>query len=307
MQKSLSFRTYAKINLSLDVTGVRENGYHDVEMVMQGIHLYDEMTVRIFPSETHKITLKTDKYYIPVDARNTAYKGAQLMLERYAGPPVEVRMDIRKNIPVSAGLAGGSSNGAGALLALNRLLELGMSLEELCSLGARIGADVPFSIMIMAKQQPKLGVSGGMTCALAEGTGEILTPKPARSVWAVLAKVPAGVSTKIVYQELDRLSGYPHPDTKGVLAAAAAGDLRALKKSMGNVLENVTLKKFPEVAVLKAQLQEAAGPEAPVMMSGSGPTVYGLFAEETAARAAARRLKSVISSCQTEIFCVKTL
>ena len=305
--KSVSFRTYAKINLSLDVTGVRDNGYHDVEMVMQGIDLYDEMTVRIFPAEEHKITLKTDKYYIPTDERNTAYKGAQLMLARYEGAPVEIRMDIKKNIPVAAGLAGGSSNGAGAILAANRLLGLGLDLKELCGIGAKVGADVPFSIMVMAKLQQQFGISGGMTCALATGTGEILTPKPARSLWAVLAKVPAGVSTKMVYQELDRLSGYPHPDTSGVLAAAAAGDLQGLKASMGNVLEQVTLKKFPEVAALKGQMQAVGGAGAPVMMSGSGPTVYGLFSSEAEARRAGQKLAEAVAGQRTEIFCVKTL
>lgn len=310
MKKSLSCKTYAKINLSLDVTGVRDDGYHEVAMVMQGIDLYDEMRVRVFPADEHIITLKTDKYFVPTDARNTAYKAARLMIDECGLEPMEIRIDIKKTIPVAAGLAGGSSNAAGVIMALNAMLELGLDLQKMCELGQKIGADVPFSIMTMAAVEPEMGVEGGATCALAEGIGEVLTPLKPVNFWVTLAKPPIAVSTPSVYKWLDDVGEYSHPDTKKVLEGVEAGSLETVAAGMGNVLEYVTLERFPEVMELKEQLRacaEDAAPGAPTMMSGSGPTVYSLFNERDAAEAAEAALRDAVSSKKTDIFCVKTV
>lgn len=310
MKKSLSCKTYAKINLSLDVTGVRDDGYHEVAMVMQGIDLYDEMRVRIFPADRHVITLKTDKYFVPTDARNTAYKAAQLIIEECGLEPMEIRIDIKKTIPVAAGLAGGSSNAAGVIMALNEMLELGLDLKKMCELGQRIGADVPFSIMTMAATEPELGIEGGATCALAEGIGEVLTPLVPADLWVTLAKPPIAVSTPAVYKWLDEVGEYAHPDTEKVIEGVKNNSLEDISAGMGNVLEYVTLERFPEVMKLKQQLRscaENAAPGAPTMMSGSGPTVYSLFNGHEAAHAAEASLRSAVNNKKTDIFCVKTL
>lgn len=310
IKKSISCKTYAKINLSLDVTGVRDNGYHEVAMVMQGIDLYDEMRVRVFPADEHKITLKTDKYFIPTDARNTAYKAAQLMIEECGLEPMEIRIDIKKTIPVAAGLAGGSSNAAGVIMALNAMLELGLDLKKMCELGQKIGADVPFSMMTMAAAEPELGVDGGATCALAEGIGEVLTPLRPVDFWVTLAKPPIAVSTPFVYKWLDEVGEYGHPDTEKVLEGVRADSLEIVAAGMGNVLENVTLQRFHEVMQLKEQLRacaETAAPGAPTMMSGSGPTVYSLFNDRESAEAAETALRNSVNNKKTDIFCVKTI
>jgi 4-diphosphocytidyl-2-C-methyl-D-erythritol kinase len=307
MKTKLSFKSYAKINLSLDVKGVLENGYHEVAMVMQGINLYDEMTVRIFPAEKHIVTLKTNRYYVPTDARNTAFKAAQLIIDRYNPEPMEIRIDIKKNIPVAAGLAGGSSNAAGVLLALNSMLELGMKIDDLCELGEKIGADVPFCIMTMAAVEPAFGISGGTTCALAEGIGERLTPLPAPKFWTVLAKPHADVSTPAVYKALDAADDYPHPDTPLVIQGIRQSSLGMIKSGMANSLEAVTLRDVTEVSELKRMMQKAAGDKSPVMMSGSGPTVYALFNRKKNAKIAETLLKRMVNDKKTEIFCVKTL
>lgn len=310
MKKSLACRTYAKINLSLDVTGVRDDGYHEVAMVMQGIDLYDEMRVRLFPADEHIITLKTDKYFVPTDARNTAYKAAQLMIDECGLEPMEIRIDIKKTIPVAAGLAGGSSNAAGVIMLLNAMLDLDMDLEKMCALGQKIGADVPFSIMTMAAAESELGVEGGATCALAEGIGEILTPLEPAEFWVTLAKPPIAVSTPAVYKWLDEVGEYDHPDTAGVIEGVRKGSLETVAAGMGNVLEYVTLERFPEVMTLKQQLRacaENAAPGAPTMMSGSGPTVYSLFYDRSAAEAAEAALRAAVDDKKTDIFCVKTL
>ena len=259
MNKRIALKTYAKINISLDVTGVRADGYHEVEMVMQGIDLYDEMTVRCLPSDQPRITVKTDKFYIPTDERNTAFKAARLMREKCRIPQCEIRIDIKKQIPVAAGLAGGSSNAAGVILALNYLCGLGLTLEEMCSLGGMTGADVPFSIMLAAHENPDLGIKGGAACALAQGTGVELTPLKTSELWVTLAKPPVGASTRAVYTELDKLDSYPRPDNANCIKAIGDADLKLLEKSMANSLEAVTENMVPQVGQLKALLVEAGG------------------------------------------------
>ncbi len=305
--KQISLKTYAKINISLDVTGVRDNGYHEVSMVMQAVDLSDDMTVSITPADENSIILTCSRPDIPLDIKNTAYKAAHIMAEEYlqGADKYAIQVDIKKNIPAAAGMAGGSSNAAGVLMGLNALLSLNLPMERLCALGKRIGADVPFCIMALAAADPALGVTSGSACALAEGIGEILTPLPSAHMWAVLAKPPAGVSTAAVYKALDEITDYPHPDTNQVITGIKTKDTSLIKNGMANVLENVTLRDFPEVADLKKMMSEYD--DGITMMSGSGPTVFSLFEEEERARAAYEKVKEQLEGEDYAVFCVKTL
>ncbi len=305
--ESVSLNTYAKINLSLDVTGIREDGYHEVSMVMHAIGLHDHLLVRLFDAEEFGVTIKTNLHYVPTDERNTAYKAALWMIDRYlrgVHPPAEIRIDIRKEIPVSAGLAGGSSNAAGVIMAIDRLYGLHLSLSELCNAGAAIGADVPFCIMSIAST-PEWYREGTSPCALASGTGTSLEPLPALRMWVVLAKPPFSVSTAEVYREFDRLESVQHPDTASLLRGLHTGNLPELQRGMTNVLENVTMTSRPAVKELKGAMQQLC-PDM-TLMSGSGPTVYSLFMNRKKADRAFHALKSRYTGSQTRLFQVKTL
>ena len=303
---SLALKTYAKINLSLDVTGLREDGYHLVRMIMQSLDLHDEMRVRVIPSEETDIILKCNKYYVPTDSRNTAYKAAEKVIEAF--PEVfrkhSVRIDLKKNIPVAAGLAGGSSNAAGVIVALNHFLDLGMDLEQMCRIGAETGADVPFCIMTLAAD-PRWKTEGGAVCALAEGIGEELTPLKPLRLWSVLVKPRLSVSTAEVYKGLDSLSGYNHPDTDRLMEGMKDGNLYTLQQGMGNVLENYTLNAYPEVRRIKTLMMQYNS--SMTLMSGSGPTVYSLFPGRKKALLAYNRLKEDLEDSGAAVILTKTL
>ncbi len=342
---SIKLNTYAKINISLDVTGVRSDGYHKVSMVMQAIDLWDEVTVEIKPQKIQKenaycmqnvlnvndkfyaeIALSADKADIPVDSGNTAYKAVQIILERYPNAVIRlfeqeghtsqqaencsaarININIKKNIPAAAGLAGGSSNAAGVLFALNKLLRLDLSLDEICRLGKKIGADVPFCIMSIAAHYPELGISGGSACALAEGIGEILTPLPTVSAWAVLAKPDIGVSTAEVYKSYDSIDekSIAHPDTQLVISGIKSGDMSKISRGMANVLESVTLRRHDVVNQLKEKMLKFNAET--TMMSGSGPTVFSLFSDKSEADVLLEYLQKEFSGKNYDIICVKTL
>lgn len=306
--ESAALKTYAKINLALDVTGLRDDGYHLVRMVMQSVDLYDEMRVRLVDSliQPEPVALKCDKYYVPRDERNTAFKATQAVMKAVPGPfgGVSVRIDIKKNIPVSAGLAGGSSNAAGVIVGLNSLLGLGMSLEEMCDIGTSIGTDIPFCIMTLAAD-PRWNIRGGATCALAEGIGEKLTPVRPVNMWAVLVKPRLSVSTPAVYKALDKISGYSHPDVDSVLNGLSEGNLQLVQKGMGNVLENVTLKEYPEVAEIKELMLKYN--DSMTLMSGSGPTVYSLFGSKRKAVAAYTQLRKELAESGAFVYMAETL
>ncbi len=315
--KSFSLKTYAKINISLDVTGVREDGYHEVCMVMQAVDLHDEMTVRIMHDQETDILLKSNRYYVPTDSRNTAFKAAQYMLNLYDEKHAEterdfgVRIDIGKEIPVAAGLAGGSSNAAGAVVALNHLLQMGLTTEEMCSIGSRVGADVPFSILSLLaalKQQGSPAVpenANVSAAALAEGIGEILTPLPPLKMWTVLVKPHFSVATKEVYKALDKIEVQKHPDTDSVLLGMNTGNITPVREGMANVLEEVTLVQRPEVAEIRAIMQQHC-PDM-TMMSGSGPTVFSLFPGKKSALRAFAQLESDLRDMNCSIYLAKTL
>lgn len=264
----MELKALAKINLGLDVLGRRENGYHDVRMVMQSIYLYDD--VRIERRTQPGIEVKTNLYYLPTDENNIAYKAAAMLMEEFQ---IEEGLSItlKKHIPVAAGMAGGSSNAAAVLFGMNRLFGLGLSREELMERGVRLGADVPYCIM--------------RGTVLAEGIGEELTELPAMPKCAVLiAKPPISVSTKMVYEALDSKDVRQHPDIDALIAGLEAGSLPMIAASMGNVLEDVTIPMYPVIEDIKQEMKRMGALNA--MMSGSGPTVFGLFENKIQARRA---------------------
>lgn len=258
----------AKINLALDVIGVRPNGYHDVRMVMQSIRLSD--TVSISRKETPGIAFSINLGTLPSGKGNIAYDAAELFLKEQ-NIAEGVSITVEKSIPVAAGLAGGSTDAAAVLRGLNELFGTGLSEEQLRTMGLKLGADVPYCIM------------GGT--ALAEGIGEILTKLPdAPHYHVLLVKPDCGVSTKEIYSRLQLDDTTRHPDIGGMLRAVGAGNHLGVAEKMGNVLEPVTVALCPEIAEIERQMRSFGGEG--VMMSGSGPTVFGLFADKGRATAA---------------------
>lgn len=258
----LLMKAPAKINLSLDVLSKREDGYHEVEMVMTTIDLADRIELTAMDEDCIKII--SHSRFVPDDQRNLAYQAARLLKERY-GVKSGVSISIDKIIPVAAGLAGGSSDAAATLRGLNQLWSLGLSMEELASIGSEIGSDVSFCVY------------GGT--ALARGRGEKITRLPAPpNCWVILAKPSIGVSTADIYKNLD-VQSVQHPDTGAMIRAVENQRYDEVCKHMGNALEGVTLKMHPEVLHIKEQM-ERFGADA-VMMSGSGPTVFGLVQHDS--------------------------
>ncbi|MEK8133028.1 4-(cytidine 5'-diphospho)-2-C-methyl-D-erythritol kinase [Paenibacillus filicis] len=253
----------AKINLSLDVLYKREDGFHEVEMVMTMVDLADRIEMQELPRDT--IIISSQAGYIPLDEKNLAFQAARLIKERYeVKQGVYIHLD--KKIPVAAGLAGGSSDAAATLRGLNRLWKLGIGTSELQRLGAELGSDVPFC------------VTGGT--AVARGRGEVLEPiESPPQCWVVLAKPPINVSTAEVYGKLRAAEIKRHPSTKQVIEAIRYKRFDDLCGELGNVLEEVTLDLYPEVRQLK-EVMTRLGAEG-VLMSGSGPTVFGLVSKES--------------------------
>ncbi len=255
---------YAKINLALDVLGERPNGYHDVRMIMQTVNLCDTLTFQ--ETDEPGIVLSVGDADLPTGSGNLIYDAAALLMEN-AGVTKGVRIILKKMIPMAAGLAGGSSDAAATLRGLNRLFGLGRTEQELQALGVTLGADIPYCI------------SGGT--ALSEGIGEILTPlSPVPSCYILLVKPPRSVSTGFVYQHLD-MNALTHPDVDGMCEAIRSGNYAGITSRLGNVLETVTLTHCPEIAAIKQQMQTLGADG--VLMSGSGPTVFGIFPTKAAA------------------------
>lgn len=260
---------YAKINLGLDVVRRLENGYHQVRMVMQTVDISDTIRLEKCAEGIH---MTSDSEEAPVDIRNLAYRAAALFFEETKAEG-GVKIRLTKRIPVAAGMAGGSTDAAAVLRGMNELFGTGLSAEALCDMGVKLGADVPYCIL------------GGT--ALAEGIGEVLTTLPdAPKPVLLVAKPEISVSTKYVYEHLQLGEKTEHPDIDGMVQAVRDGDLAGIIDRMGNVLEGVTGAKYPVIGELKAFMEENGAVRA--MMSGSGPTVFGIYPDrETAARAAA--------------------
>jgi len=275
MNDTVTLKALAKINLGLDVLGRRENGYHDVRMVMQTIYLYDNVTIE--KTEEAGIQLECNLFYLPVDETNIAYKAAKLLIDEF-DIKSGVRIVLDKHIPVAAGLAGGSANAAAVLVGMNRLFSLGLSQEDLMERGVLLGADVPYCVM--------------RGTVLAEGIGEILTPlPPLPKCYVLIAKPSISVSTKTVYEKLDSQEIIEHPDIDGILEGLDKQDIQKVAASMGNVLETVTIGDYPIIEEIKDVMKGEGALNA--MMSGSGPTVFGIFDDKAKARLAQERIRKL--------------
>lgn len=262
-------KAYAKVNIGLDVLRRRPDGYHELKMIMQTVDICDDLT---FEKEGEPgIRLRIDGADLPTDENNLIYRAAALLMEEKKIRE-GVAITLTKRIPIAAGMAGGSADAAATMRGLNSLFEMGYSVEELRKLGVKLGADIPYCI------------SGGTM--LSEGIGEVLTPLPAPpKCYLAVAKPDIDVSTAFVYQNL-RVDSLPfHPDIDGMADALAAGDLQGITDRMGNVLETVTVPAYPVIDRIKKRMCELGAENA--LMSGSGPTVFGIFKErETAVKAA---------------------
>lgn len=251
-------KAYAKINLSLDVIGKREDGYHLLRMIMQNIDLYDVIELEEIDCG---IKLECDKSYVPTDERNIAYKAAELFIKKY-DLDLGIKISIIKNIPVSAGLAGGSTDAAAVLLGMRDMFRPEISDKELMEQGVSIGADIPYCIV------------GGT--ALCEGIGEKITRLNSfKDNILIVVKPPFGVSTKDVYQKLDIKKIKIHPSTETLINAIKEKNLKFISKNMKNVLENVTLRKHPVIRQIKKEMIDMGAIGS--IMSGSGPTVFAFF------------------------------
>lgn len=270
----ISLKALAKINLGLDVVRRREDGYHEVRMIMQTIQLYDRLDIK--RTQEPGIQIQTNLSFLPVNENNLIYKAAKLLMDEFSiTDGVSVKLD--KRIPVAAGMAGGSTDAAAMLIGVNRLFSLGLTKRQLMERGVQIGADVPYCIM--------------RGTALAEGIGETLSPLPPMVKCPVLiAKPSISVSTKFVYQNLKLDDTTIHPDIDRLIDDIKAKNLHDIAAHMGNVLETVTIPNYPVIDEIKKHMLSNGAVGA--MMSGSGPTVFGLFDDEDTAKKAYKAMRS---------------
>ena len=270
----IKLKALAKINLGLDVVRRREDGYHEVRMVMQTIHLYDQLLIQ--KSETPGIQIHSNLSFLPVNENNLVYKAGKLLMDEF-DIHTGVSVELNKRIPVAAGMAGGSTDAAAMLYGMNQLFGFKLKRKDLMERGVQIGADVPYCIM--------------RGTALAEGIGEKLSSLPPMVKCPVLIAKPAGaVSTKFVYQNLKLNEQTPHPDIDALITEFRNSDLDNICADMGNVLETVTIPNYPVIAQIKEQMLKSGAKAS--MMSGSGPTVFGLFGDEETARRARAEMKA---------------
>ncbi len=267
--REIKIKSYAKINLALDVVGLREDGYHLLETVMQKVGLADDITIKCKENASDKaqITLSAGKPYLPKDERNLAYRAAQIMAEKANFHGI-IKIQIIKNIPVAAGLGGGSSNAAAVIVALNRLWRMGLNTWQLCEIGEKLGADVPFLVLVH---------NTGYECAFCQGTGEKMTAlKRGMRKHIVLAKPALAVSTREVFGKIDSCKRKSRPDIDSLIKGLKNRDDEKIFAGMANRLEDYTLNKYIEVQKLKELMQKTDGAKK-VLMSGSGPTVFAVY------------------------------
>jgi 4-diphosphocytidyl-2-C-methyl-D-erythritol kinase len=264
----IRLKAMAKVNLGLDVVRRRPDGYHEVRMVMQMVNLYDQIYIEKISEPG--IRLRTNLVFLPTDERNIAYKAAKLLMDEYHIKQ-GVSINIEKHIPVAAGMAGGSTDCAAVLYGINRLFHLGLSRKALMRYGVQLGADVPYCLLRQT--------------ALSEGIGEILTPvSPMPECHILIAKPPISVSTKHVYEQLQLDEHTFHPDIDGIVESLMKKNLDGITMRLGNVLETVTIPEHPVIDRIKTQMLASGAENA--LMSGSGPTVFGIFKNKTAAEKA---------------------
>lgn len=263
----------AKINLGLDVVRKREDGYHEVRMIMQTVNLYDKLFISV--SEKPGIRLKTNLSFLPVNENNLIYKAAKLLMDEF-DIKKGVDIQLQKFIPVAAGMAGGSTDAATTLIGMNQLFDLNLSRRQLMERSVKLGADVPYCI------------AGGT--ALSEGIGEVLTRLPdVPRGYVLIAKPGISVSTKFVYSNLKLDTVTEHPDIDAQVEAIHQQDFRKMAGLMGNVLESVTIPAYPIIQKIKDFMMQQGAVNA--MMSGSGPTVFGLFTNQRQAEAACEKMR----------------
>lgn len=267
MVRHLGLKAYGKINLGLDVLRKREDGYHEVRMIMQTVGLYDR--IDLIYRDDPGIKVETNLYYLPSNENNLVYQAAKLLMDEFEVKK-GIHIKLKKFIPVAAGMAGGSSDAAAVLFGVNRMFGLGLTQQELMKRGVKIGADVPYCVM--------------RGTALSEGIGEVLTPlPPVPQCQVLIAKPGISVSTKFVYENLhaNELRPEQHPDIDGMAQAIRQGDIYKVAGCLGNVLETVTIPAHPVVGKIKEVMTERGAIGS--LMSGSGPTVFGLFTNPRAA------------------------
>ena len=270
----MKLRALAKINLGLDVLGKREDGYHEVRMIMQTINMYDQLDMDI--KEEPGISITTNLPFIPTGESNLVYKAIKLLTDEF-GLEKGVKVDLQKFIPVAAGMAGGSSDAAAAMVGVNRLFGLGLSVRDLMERGVQIGADVPYCLL--------------RGTALAEGIGEKLRSlPPCPNCYVLIGKPAVSVSTKLVYGRLDEQEITVHPEIDRMLEGLQWHNLNKIADNMGNVLEDVTIPAYPVIEEIKQHMKDHGAINA--MMSGSGPTVFGLFEDKAIAERACEELRA---------------
>lgn len=273
-------KALAKINLGLDVVRKREDGYHEVRMIMQTISLYDKIFIK--KTKNTGIKVSTNLYYLPNNENNLVYKAAKLLIDEFEIKN-GVSMKLEKYIPVAAGMAGGSADAAAVLIGMNKLFGLGLSRKQLMDRGVSIGADVPYCIM--------------RGTALAEGIGERLTKlKPLPKCYILIAKPGISVSTKFVYGNLKADEIEKHPDIDGIIEAINNADILSVAERLGNVLEDVTIREYPVIDELKQFMKDRGALNS--LMSGSGPTVFGIFTDKDMADKAYMELKGDLRAKQ---------
>ena len=271
---TIRLKARAKINLGLDVVRRREDGYHEVKMVMQMLRLYDQIDIE--KTQESGIFVRSNLSFLPTDERNIAYKAAKVMIDQF-GLEQGVIIRIEKHIPVAAGMAGGSTDCAAVLYGMNKLFGLRLNQKKLRELGVKLGADVPYCLMRQT--------------ALSEGIGEILTPiSPLQDCPILIAKPSVSVSTRHVYEHLKLDEQTMHPDIDGIVTALADGDGYGVTDRMANVLETVTVPEHPVIDEIKKQMMASGAVNA--LMSGSGPTVFGIFDDEEKAKKACEDMKA---------------
>lgn len=271
--KTISLKAYAKINLGLDVLGTLPNGYHEVRMIMQSIGIYDKVNLKT--NRTGQITINTNLSFLSSGKDNLAYRAAELMKKKY-GIKDGIDIDLYKYIPVAAGMAGGSTDAAAVFRGINEMCGINAAESELMELGVSLGADIPYCIM------------GGT--ALAEGIGERLTRiADCPFCYIVVAKPYVSVSTKFVYDNLVLDENTQHPDTEGIIESINGNNIKGVADRLCNVLESVTIKEYPEIEMIKKRMKECGAVNS--LMSGSGPTVFGIFTDREMAEDCNNKLR----------------
>ena len=265
----IELKAYGKINIGLDVIRKREDGYHDLDMIMQTVGVYDDVIIsREDGTQTYEIEVSTDADILPNDKGNLAFMAAKVLMEAY-DIKSKVKIDINKRIPIAGGMAGGSADCAAVLRGVNKLFQLGLTDEQLQEYGVKLGADVPYCIVGGTKR--------------AQGIGEILTDLPTPpKCYVIIAKPDAFVSTKFVYSHIRPAQIENHPDIDGIIESIKAGDLYGMCEKIANVMEDVTIPEYPIIQKVKDILKSNGAVNA--LMSGSGPTVFGIYDDEEKAK-----------------------